>query len=81
MLVAEWENNGDVAVEDPDELSDEVQVQREVDHGENKRTWKCTLLHNVIPIGWHCTFYGGIVGRHETREEEPECEKAEEISE
>ena len=38
MLVAEWENNGDVAVENPDELSDEVEIEREVDHGQNKGT-------------------------------------------
>ena len=38
LLVAEWENNGDVAVENTDELSDEVEIEREVDHCQDKGT-------------------------------------------
>ena len=36
LLMTEWENNSNVAVQDPDELGDEVKVEAEVDHGQNQ---------------------------------------------
>lgn len=36
LLVGEGEDDGDVKIEDPDELCDQVQVEREVDHGQHQ---------------------------------------------
>ena len=38
LLVTEGEHYGDVAVEDPNELRYQVQVEREVDHGQYQGT-------------------------------------------
>ena len=43
--MTEWENNSNVAVQDPDELGDEVKVEAEVDHGQNQGAWEVQVIN------------------------------------
>ena len=107
QLMGEWENNGNVAIKDPEnicslvlwwllvsagpyELGDEVEVEGEVDHGEDERALDAGVLGRHQPLqktnisinpvqGPASAYLASATAEKPTCEEEAKCEKAEKV--